>query len=382
VPVIQCDPTLQPQTSTGILSTPKRCRWTWFTAAALLGSLLFLVFVLGRSNEPAYDGKTLTQWLQIYRPNPSAFEQPNDFYGHIHNELWDRLREVLKSTPAGSNTLEASAPVESSTGQLVLAEEVVAIQQFGTNGIPHLIQLMTAKPTPGQKIRLAIAEHLPHGAGEFVYPYFRRSPAKDCHTAARDGFTILGTNAEPALPALSNLLFTGEADFPLTSAIAGIGPRGIALLTTTLARQPRRSRDESALALGLCGAAATSAIPALLNCVEQGHASYQVFGAIGRIGGESVLVVPTLTKYLETTNVLAGGELDAAMAMMILGLRGENARPAVPAMVKLYGSGDPTTRQVIRFVLKKIDGEQVARLLGRASATNDDEDPWWGGAQP
>jgi hypothetical protein len=120
-------------------------------------------------------------------------------------------------------------------------------------------------------------------------------------------------------------------------------------------------------------------MPALLDLVESDQASYQVFGAIGRLGGDPDVIVPILTRYLERASAKGFGE--PAMATLILGLFGEKARSCVPLLVRLYPSVDATTRQVIRMALHHIHPGEAERLLGRAWNKTDEEDPWWNGTK-
>ena len=176
--------------------------------------------------------------------------------------------------------------------------------------------------------------------------------------AAFQGFTLLGTNATAALPSLSNLLSRADAGMPLTFAIGNLGPEGLALLTNVLTRAKPSLRDGAALSLGLHYAEATMALPALIRCVERGGASYDVLGAIGRIGGENPRLVPALQAWLDTTNMPPGVEFDDSMAILILGLQGPRARAAIPALRSRYlqasAAGDLNDCKLLRRVLKNI----------------------------
>ena len=228
---------------------------------------------------------------------------------------------------------------------------------MGTNGIPQLIRLMSSRPGRWSTIRGTIAERLPEKLGELFYPYYSRDFAERQNVAAFDGFTILGTNAEPALPALSNLLFQGREQLPLTCAIANIGPKGIALLTNALDRQAPSRRNDAALALGLQYEGAKSAVPALLFCVERGNAGYDVLGALGRIGCDDPRLVPALMRLLEAKGAEANPKVATGMAFLLLGLQREKARVAAPLVIANYRllEGDANAvagRRFFRRILK------------------------------
>jgi hypothetical protein len=244
-----------------------------------------------------------------------------------------------------------------------------------------LIEWMSASDSSVDRLRKSIADRLPNACyrfRQFVFPggYWQTRVMRR-HIAAHDGFVILGTNAEPALPALSNLFFQGHADMPLAWAISGIGPKGIGLLTDALASPDRSLRDEAALALGLQGDRDRTAMPALVSCVKQGRGSYSVLGAIGRIGGNPEIVVPALINVLQGPDKPPPGSLEESMSIVILGIHRERARPAVPLLLKLHETGTPETMHVIRRALKNIAPETVAGLAKGNFRNDEDDSPWW-----
>jgi hypothetical protein len=362
-----------------------RERWRGRVVLLCLGALgagLVLVQLLRSPPEPVYAGRTLTEWLQVHRPDPSTFWQPNDFYGHIHDELWDKLVAIMEP----SNELSTAGPAESSivpsASEPPAAEEVWAVRQIGTNAIPKLIQLMASKATAGQKIRLAIAEWrwLPTKASQYLYPYAIRHTAQSRQIAAYDGFAILGTNAAPALPALSNLLFGTAVDLPLTLAIADFGPEGLALLTNALACQPPSWRNNAALALGLYGTAAKSAVPALLDCIERGDAGYDVLGALGRIGCDDPRLVKALIRLLQQRGSQTNTNLQEDMAFILLGLQREKAREAAPLVMAEYRrvANDPNAlayRRFYRRIVKAI-APDLEQLLPPPSSPDEESGDW------
>jgi len=301
----------------------------------------------------------------------------NDFYGHIHNEFWEA---VLAGGYAArdSATNQAVRPVLSA----IPNPSVVAVRQIGTNAIPRLLELMAARPSVVEWSRDALALRLPGILSRFLNRSRMIPTAERRHAAACDGFSALGTNAQAALPALSNLLRRPGADFELGCAIASIGPKGRAVLVNALTNSGSQARRVAAFCLGNDLEARTSALPVLLSLVERGLANYQVLGAIGRLGGEPEQVIPVLTRFLERTNALQAADFEGEnMAIMILGLYRDKARSALLVLLQRYEDADPTTRQVIRVVVKNIDPPNAHQLLGRAPTTKDDEDPWWNGPQ-
>ena len=301
---------------------------------------------LSRPAEPEYDGRTLTEWL--YPTDPDFEWIPNDLYGHIHDELLAQLEsgEPWAATKVG--TVLAS-PDGSPRRE--------ALRSLGTDALPWLLDWMASRPGAAEWLRGYVRRR-------FAFPLFRPgglSPVERRHVAAFDGFAELGALAEPALPALSNLLNEPNPDLPLAWAIAQIGPKGIAVLTNALTHPRGEVRDLAALSLGLEGSAATSAVPTLLTLIDRGEASYDLLGALGRIGCEPSQAAPVLLRHLER---IANGDADDpfCMTVLLLGLCGDQARPAVPRLLALYEQAGGPERTSIRQALKRIDPAAGARL--------------------
>lgn len=355
----------------GLPRKPNRRRRAWQATSLVLTFIVIWSIISGRPSEPRYAGKTLTQWL--LNTNADWVWIPNDVYGHIHDELWAKLVESMKT----SNTVRVDT--WKIRGDFVTNETAFAVRAMGTNAIPQLIRLMSSRPSRSTRIRAAIAARLPEKLGEFFYPYRFRDIAERQNVAAFDGFTILGTNAEPALPALSNLLFRGGEQLQLTWAIANIGPKGIALLTNVLDRQSPSRRSDIALALGLQYENAKSAVPALLTCVERGNANYDALGALGRIGCDDPRLVPALMRLLETNGAQANPNVDTGMMFLLLGLQREKARVAAPLVIAEYRrlEGDANAaagRRFYRLILRATAPDLEAQLPPRPP---DEESESW-----
>jgi len=323
----------------------------------LIGVLAILWWNRRPAKEPVYEGETLSQLL--FHSEAGFIWMPNDFYGHIHDELWSDL---------------VSPPVAEDAQSSHAAEIFNPLSRIDTNAIPLLLQWMGAQSTPWDRIRSIVAKHLPLKLGFLADPYMLggwSSKAGRWHIAACEGFGWLGTKAEPALPALSNLLHAAETarsqgldDLPLTLATANIGPRGIALLTNFLATTNGSLRADVALALGF--GHSPVGLPALVGCVQRGQAGYHVLGAIGRIGGKHPELVPALIKFLESDSLPAGVEFNEDMAVLVLGLQGAEAQPAIPVLLARYRAlaedERVSSRVFLRRVIRSISSEGEAQL--------------------
>lgn len=134
-----------------------------------LASLLatFFTFYLTQPKEPSYEGKTLIKWLYQYISVP-----------HI----------------AGNTAI---SPLK--------ADAEHAIKTIGTNGIPTLLKLVCARDVPGAKSLESFVQKL-------SWKTFYLTHARIDHMRAREGFTILGRDAQSAAPELLQLLRTCSSD--------------------------------------------------------------------------------------------------------------------------------------------------------------------------
>lgn len=314
-----------------------------------------------RLAEPRSEGKTLSQWL--VNQDPDFLWIPNDLYGHIHDELWYKLIEDPPTTTA-SQQFQPESPEP---------QKYRAIRALGTNALPTFLNWLVAKPSVWDRRRAWVAGRLPRAWGERIYPGTSGlPPSARLRIAALEGFEILGTNAVPALPVLSNILFNVDSDLPVAWSIAQTGPPGIALLAEAVSSGTPAIRDRAALVLGL--EAASSAIPALVSAVERGVLSYHVLGALGRMGCEDPRLTAALMRQVNSTNELTGFRME----VLLLGLQGERARSAIPALIRRYREcSDPAAlsdRKLFRRIIRRLDPDAERQLP--PSPTDETDDTW------
>ena len=104
-----------------------------------------------------------------------------------------------------------------------------AIRQIGTNAIPTLLDLLST--TEWNKKRVVSKLKSKGFRKEFLG---RHAETEDIRTVAVDGFKILGTNAESAIPQLTKLLHESEPRLEVAYTLAGIGTKGFAVLTNAI----------------------------------------------------------------------------------------------------------------------------------------------------
>jgi hypothetical protein len=121
-----------------------------------------------RTKEPAYQGRSLSQWLKSYhtQQDPSSLPDP------ANPEVADSVR---------------------------------AVRAIGTNALPHLLKILAANRAPGSVQLESLAHRL--GWKRFSLPH-----APNQRGLALRGFTILGPHAAPAAPALIQLAESGPND--------------------------------------------------------------------------------------------------------------------------------------------------------------------------
>jgi hypothetical protein len=132
----------------------------------LVGCTVGLAFYFSRPKEPSYQGRTLSQWLKKYDFN-------------------SRIREGILT-------------------ESKMREPEQAVRAIGTNGIPTLLRMLTAKDPPGMWELETFLIKIGFGA-------------RLCHAAEKvpdacNGFIILGREAQPAVPALVHIVATQPRD--------------------------------------------------------------------------------------------------------------------------------------------------------------------------
>jgi HEAT repeat protein len=151
-------------------------------AVAVAGAVVWNV---AQSREPAYEGKTLTTWLEVY----------------------NRTSDLQQRQAADE-----------------------AIEQIGTNAIPTLLRLLRAKDSARKEKVISLARSLRVIRIQCAY-------AAEWNQIAAHAFLCLGTNAESAVPALMQI---AEADISLTSrsyaihSLGNIGPPAKAAVPSLL----------------------------------------------------------------------------------------------------------------------------------------------------
>ena len=227
----------------------------------------------------------------------------------------------------------------------------VAFRERGTNAIPLLLKVLQSG---GPRLQRTIMK-LNHKQNLVTLPY-----GQPWHqtTAAAWALYAMGSNASPALPALTNLLFRSNILISTTTAMAGIGVEAIPVLLAALTNRDYRIRHSAASGLGWEQTHLNIVVPALIARLEDTNNLVRSAAAVslGQLHSEPELTVPALIRYLSSDNSLFRG-------LILISLRdfGTNARAAVPAIVSALTDQDERVRQNATFALKEIDAEAAAK---------------------
>jgi HEAT repeat protein len=271
--------------------------------------------------EPVYDGKALSEWLVALHANPSD-------------------EEVIAATKQNLDPAKLVAQKQN------LAQE--AIRQIGTNGLPTLLDLVSV----GEGNRRHVARRI---KSQDIQKCLRESKP-DFREAVREmaveGFRILGTNAEPAIPQLTKLLHgDSEGLLEVANTLAQMGPKGFAVLTNEV------NGDLDGilvLAIGQKGGSDVQAVTRFLIAALQSSSPVTRGNAAEYLAGKDAsLAVPALIRVLDDPQDYAWR--GAAIA---LGSYGSAAKDAVPKLFSLY------TNHLDVFVmgaLTSIDREAAGR---------------------
>jgi len=256
----------------------------------LASTICLLAVPSARSSEPVFNGRPLSEWL-LFNSSPTIAE-------HL--------------LPEGS-----PSPAE-------------AIRQIGTNGIPTLLEILGATPQNEGwvlwKLKSKALKRQMRGDLN----------SDDLTDFAVDGFGVLGTNAESAVPKIAKLLHNGQITSisPALRALAEIGPKGIAVVTNTLSDPDDTLRGVAIWVVGMQwpGDPKTAA-RLLVGCLKDPDQQNRS-DAAQYLGGKDPSVIPVLIGMLNDKEQVM--DIGPAKA---LGSYGVAAKDAIPRLLELYTNG-------------------------------------------
>jgi HEAT repeat protein len=222
------------------------------------------------------------------------------------------------------------------------ARAEAAVRKAGTNAIPWLLVELSAKEAT---------------RGDEMPTNFYFGEAIGRRWLVATAFEIFGASARDATPTLMPLL-DKQTSYTAATALGSIGVESMPVLTQALTNTHACARESAARVLGLFGAKAQNAIPALVRCAGDKDDSVRGFAtfSLGQIGQAPEVVVPVLIMNLR--DPYHSARWNAACA---LGKFGDKAKPAVPALLKVLHEDDPDVRDIATDALHQIEPEAAAK---------------------
>lgn len=322
----------------------------------ILAGVVFAAFGVGVAfrvfapREPEYQGKNLSEWLEVWRGGQPA------------EEARTRAQVVLleRGTNAPHWFIELGQLKNDDSEKEKQA--IDAVRTVGTNGIPTLLRMLQYKDSRLKRLLKTLLR-------KQSFIRIESTPSYTRPVQAINGFLLLGVVAKPAIPELGRLLHNGK-DGDLANyaalALAMIGPEALPALTNALADKDSGVRCEAARAftsagpIGPLASEAEKIVPLLIRSLKDSDANVRSGAAmsLGVIGREPDIVVPALIANLQWDQNHSVRQ-DAASA---LGAFENRAKPAVPRLLNALND-DPSSdvRSTAGHALKRIDPEAAAK---------------------
>ena len=279
-----------------------RRRNTLLVLVAVCLVALAVALLLARQTEPTYEGKTLAQWTKKLPPQ------------------WE-----MPGTPISDQ------------------QAVAAICALCTNRLPALVQDIAYDDRPRAARVLTTPQWVPMSIRYWRFIFLPPAKAVRVDTAMA-ALRALGSNAAPAIPALTNLVRGTNPIIAFRAAmiLPYLGPDALALLVQ-LAQEPGfPARQQAARISGLTGVAtaigymrymgtnAEAAVPALIELSRNNNkdVAEAAARALGDLAMGAETAVPALANLLTNSN--SQTRYAAANALQQFG---SNAVSAVPALL-------------------------------------------------
>jgi hypothetical protein len=275
-------------------------------------ALVFCIFLATYEPQPSFQGRTLSAWLIAYQN--------------------DRSR----------------------------SDALTAVHNIGTNALPVLVKWATYQ-WPMWRVRLN--ETAMRLGGPRLYRFVAGSSAVR-QSAALVGFEILGPEAAPAIPALTNRFdwrrLYGVNDM-IFLALNHMGNPGLAPLVnvatnTTVPGEMRafavtRIRDP----LMQIDTNANWVVPVLAASLNDKAVALQIAAALGDLRLVPAVAVPALARSLQDRSDIAMTAADS------LGKFGTNATAAIPDLIQALDSKDRYVRREVTNALEIIAPEVLKK---------------------
>jgi hypothetical protein len=251
-------------------------RWRIVTVLFLAGVLALVGWRVTRPQEPVFEGRTLSSWLDHHVPSTAA-SPPYDSPG------WKKAHE--------------------------------AIRAIGTNGIPTLLRMIGARDLPPPLLKLVRASQ----RHRWTYINYRSRMWQ--HEEAEYAFELLGTNAVSAVPELIEIYkknVSPSSQHCTAEALGHIG-RGAQAALPVLIRDFTHTNGEvrfyAVSAVMRIGGDPAVVIPALTGALKDSNVNVRWNALVGLegFGSRARPIVPEIEKMLNDPGMVGTHSITQAV---------------------------------------------------------------------
>jgi HEAT repeat protein len=264
-----------------------------------------------RTSEPRYNGQRLTYWLRQYSDT-----------SHFETNRWTDARDAIRGIGA-----ERSLPI--------------------------LLKLITAKDSAFSKWAMKASERL-------NLRFHHWHTETECHVNGLAGFEVLGSNAAPAIDALTKLLDDKDNALMATRCLQHIGKPAEHALCQCLTNQDWRVRSFSVSALAGITDNVETYISRANGCLNDSRSEVRVAAVTG-IGAQvnaPDLAIPILKETLNSTDDV----VSAASAYALVKF-GTNGAPAFSSLTNIIANGRHRPAGAALFALAAVAPDRAVPIV-------------------
>jgi hypothetical protein len=236
-----------------------------------------------------------------------------------------------------------------------------AIRHIGTNALPYIIQLLQTKNAP---FKARVNQWL----SKQSWIKFRHTTPETLRSRGLFACEALGTNARPAIPALTALVYDPSLSRHAASVLTGFGSEVIPILTNAAAHSDARVRWGAIAPLARLNDQST--VPLLLQCLKDPDYNVRGFATVnlGYVAKDPDVAIPALLGSLQDTNFFVRS---AAAYRLELWTKYPQAKAAIPLLIRALhdtaqsspSDGNANSLRVnAARTLKKLDPEAATAI--------------------
>ncbi|MGZ4965104.1 MAG: HEAT repeat domain-containing protein, partial [Limisphaerales bacterium] len=304
--------------------------------ACILIALVAVCFFCLRDNEPSYNGRTLSEWLEIYEPT----------YIYL-----DKVGRPPK------------------TPEVVEAQAATSVRQIGTNAFPTLLEWNRAKEAVWRMDLFGLANRAPEAVRpKWLVRVLWSGTAERKKILSEAGFWLLQTNAAPVVFDELTRRFNGPDEddaWVAGSALAKLGIGGLKILVTNLSSTNQQRREIAIQSIGQMKYLGTNAATAIPNLVRNLYADDpRISSSAAETLGHLRMAPDNVVTPLMCAATNTDGETRLA-AITALGEFRRAAKQAVPLLLRTAtNDSEWHIRNGASNALRRIEqGEQTKRAF-------------------